>query len=145
MSSIRSASSSTRIETRRRDEDLDTRQQDLGLRVDRHAPVHDAGAQRHRTAVRADRLIDLDRELSGRDEDQRANRVAGRRETGAGVLTEAIEDRQRKRRGLAGAGLCRGEDVASLEHERDGGFLDRCGFDVALLRDGSEEVGRQAE
>jgi len=129
----------------RRDEDLDTRQQHLGLRFDRHAAVHDAGAQRHRAAVRADRLIHLDRELSGRDEDQRANRVAGRREARGGVLAEAVEDRQRKRRGLAGAGLGGGEDVPTLEDERDGGRLDGRGFDVALLGDGSEEVGRQAE
>ena len=37
------------------------------------------------------------------------------------------------------------EDVASGEHQRDGLVLDGCGFGIALVRDGAEEVGRQAE
>ena len=50
------------------------------------------------------------------------------------------------RRRAARVSVARGsQDVASLEDERDGGCLDRCWFDVALLGDGSEEVGRQAE
>ena len=61
------------------------------------------------------------------------------------MLPEAVEDRQRERRGLAGAGLGRGEDVASLEHEGDRLGLDGGGLLVALLLDGPEEVGRQAE
>ena len=42
-------------------------------------------------------------------------------------------------------GLGRGEDVAALEHERDGRGLDGGRGLVALLGDHAHEVGRQAE
>ena len=42
-------------------------------------------------------------------------------------------------------GLGGGEDVLAGEDEGDGAFLDGGGLGVALLRDGPEEVGRQAE
>ena len=58
---------------------------------------------------------------------------------------EPVEDRQREGRGLAGAGLGGGEDVAAGEDEGDGLGLDGGRADVALLRDGLEEIGRQAE
>jgi hypothetical protein len=39
-----------------------------------------------------DALVDLDGELAGRDEDQDADRVAGRRERGVREVAEPIED-----------------------------------------------------
>ena len=61
------------------------------------------------------------------------------------MLAQAVEDRQREGRRLAGAGLGGGEEVASLEDERDGGVLDGCRGRVALLGDGPDEIGREAE
>src|SRR6185503_6438252 len=51
----------------------------------------------------------------------------------------------RERRGLAGAGLSGGEHVAACEDEGDGLRLDGSRDDVALLLDGLEEIGREAE
>ena len=131
--------------TGRRDEDLDPGAQRLDLRVHGDAAVDDGRAQRHGPAVGPDALIDLHRELARGHEDQGADRVAGRRERRVRVRPEAIEDRQRERGGLAGAGLGRREDVASGEDEGDGGFLDRRRGGVALFGDGLEQIGRQAE
>ena len=44
-----------------------------------------------------------------------------------------IEDRQRERRGLAGAGLGDADDVALAEQQRDGLGLDRSGVDVTFF------------
>ena len=129
----------------RGDEDLDAAAQRLDLRVHRHAAVHDGRAQRDRPAVGADALVDLHGEFAGRDEDERADRVAGRREGRVGVRAQPVEDGQGEGRGLAGAGLGGGEDVAALEDEGDGGCLDRRGGGVALFGDGLQQVGRQAE
>ena len=71
--------------------------------------------------------------------------MAGRREAGVGVAAQAVEDGQDEGRGLAGPGLGRGEDVASLEHQRDGRRLDGGRGLVPLLGDHAHEVGRQAE
>ena len=82
MSSIRSASSRTRISTwprlatfwptrsssrpGRRDEDLDAAAQGLDLGVHRDPAVDDGRAQRDGPAVGPDALVDLHRELAGR-------------------------------------------------------------------------------
>ena len=161
MSSIRSASSRTRISTwlevghlladeveqaaGRRDEDLDAAAQGLDLRVHRDAAVDHGRAQRDGPAVGPDALVDLHRQLARGHEDQGAHRVAGRRERGVGVRPQPVEDGQGEGRRLAGAGLGGGEDVAALEDERDGRGLDRGGGGVALLGDGLQQIGRQAE
>ena len=124
--------------TRGRNEDLDSCAQRLDLRVHRDAAVHDGRTQRDGPAVGPDTLIDLHRELAGGHEDERADRMAGRRERGIGLRPEAIQDRQRERCGLAGTGLGRREDVTAGEHEGDGGCLHRCGCGVALFGDGLE-------
>ena len=56
-----------------------------------------------------------------------------------------IQDGQRERGGLAGTGLRGRKDVTTLKDERDGSFLDRRGGGIALLDDGLEQIGRQAE
>ena len=58
---------------------------------------------------------------------------------------EQLEHGQDERGRLAGAGLGAGEHVATGEHERDRLGLDRGGLGVALLGDGTEELGRQPE
>ena len=71
--------------------------------------------------------------------------MAGRGEARVGLAAKAIEDGKDEGGGLAGAGLGRGEDVASLEDDGDGLGLDRGGGLLALFRDNADEIGRQAE
>jgi len=56
-----------------------------------------------------------------------------------------LQQGKSKARGLAGAGLRRGEEVASREDDGDGLGLDGGGFGVALLRDGTKQLGQQPE
>ena len=73
--------------------------------------------------VLLERLADLERELAGRREHQRLRRLLRQ--------VEAGQDRQRERRGLAGAGLREADDVAAGEQRRDGRGLDGGGRLVA--------------
>ncbi len=110
---------------RRGHEDLDAGLQVLGLRLDRHAAVDHRVAQRHVPAVGAEAVEDLDGQLARRRDDQRAHRMARRREARVGVGAQALEHRQRESGGLAGAGLGAAHQVAALEHQRNGLVLDR--------------------
>ena len=128
-----------------RDEDLDAAAQGLDLGIHRDPAVDDGRTQRDRPAVGPHALVDLHRELAGRDEDQHPDRVTGRREAGVRLVAEAVEDGQDEGGRLAGAGLRRGEDVSALEDERDGRLLDGGRGRIPLLGDHAHEVGRQAE
>ena len=90
----------------------------------------------------ADALLDLERELAGRGEDEGADDA---RAGGRARRVEALEHRQHEGGRLAGAGLGAGEHVAAGEHERDRLGLDGGGLGVALPRDGAKELGRQPE
>ena len=127
---------------RRRDDDLGTGAQRADLRIEADAAVDGGRADGVLGAVGPDALLDLERELAGRGQDQRADdaRAAGRTRR-----MEALEHRQHEGGRLAGAGLGAGEDVAAREDERDGLGLDGGGFRVALVGDGTEELGRQPE
>ena len=82
-------------------------------------------------------LRDLDRELSRRTKDQNLGRADGR--------VDALDGRNSERGRFAGPRLGAGEHVTSGEDERDGLFLDRGRFRVALVGDGANELGRQPE
>ena len=113
--------------------------------LDRHAAVDDGRAQRHVPAVgRTLRRPARRARASGVRISARTGWRAGEKLVLA-CGAQALEDRQRERRGLAGAGLGGGEEVAALEHEGDGLRLDGRRGGVALLGDGAEEIGRQAE
>ena len=151
MSSMRSASSSTRISTwrqveralcsgmvqqaaRRGDDDVDSAFQRRDLIVDRHAAEDDGDGRLLVLAVVAHALLDLCSELARRREDQRAHGVA--RLAGGGLRQrEPMQDRQYEAGGLAGAGLRAGEQVAAGEHQRNRLLLDRGGLRVAEFGD----------
>ena len=138
MSSIRSASSRTRISTCGEvdraladvveqaagggDDDLGAAAQGADLGVEADAAV-DGDRRIGASAVGADALLDLERELAGRGEDQRADAAAA--VAAAGV--QALDHRQHEGGRLAGAGLGAGEEVAAGEDERDGLGLDGVG------------------
>jgi hypothetical protein len=56
-----------------------------------------------------------------------------------------LQERQRKSRRLAGAGLCAGEQILALEHQRYGLLLNGRGGIVALFLHGAEQFGRKTE
>jgi len=58
---------------------------------------------------------------------------------------QALQDRQGKAGGLAGAGLRGGEQVAAGEYDGNGLRLDRRGNGVALFGDSAEQLGLEAE
>ena len=68
--------------------------------------------------------------------------MASRRKAGVGVPAKSLEGGKDERRGLAGAGLGCGQDVASGQDEGDRRALNGRWIRVALSRDGGEKVGR---
>ena len=56
---------------------------------------------------------------------------------------QELQHRQHEGGGLAGPGLGAGEDVATLQDERDRLSLDGGGVRVALVGDSTEKLGRQ--
>ena len=81
-------------------------------------------------AVGAHALVNLERELARRGQDQRPDGRGPRRPR----RVEQLQHGQHEGGRLAGAGLGAGEHVAAGEHERDGLGLDGGGFGVALVR-----------
>ena len=126
----------------RGDDDLGTGPQRADLRIEADAAVDGRRADGVLGAVGPDALLDLERELTGRGEDQGADRP---RTAGRPRGMQALQHRQHERGRLAGARLGAGEHVATGEDERDRLGLDGGGFRVALLGDGTEELGRQPE
>jgi hypothetical protein len=117
----------------------------LDLRVDVDAAVDHEGAQRNVLAVGLHALVHLDRELAGRREDEAAHRVQRRREALGGERREPLDQGQHEAGGLAGAGLRGAEQIAPGKDDGDGLRLDGGGFCVALLRDGTQQLGHQPE
>src|SRR5581483_2251322 len=102
--------------------------QRLGLRV-----IADAAVQQRRSQVRVERLedrVDLDGELAGRGDDQRARTRPAR--------ADALEQRDQEGERLAAAGWCLHDDVAAFEEGWDGLGLD-------LIRGGDVLAGECGE
>ena len=124
------------------DDDVDAFTQRAQLRAEGRATDQADGAQAFLpAAVAHGRLLDLQRELAGRGEDQHARRAA----RAGGGLRQARERRPQEGGGLAAAGLGRHQQVVAFEEHRDRGFLDRRGLVVAELLQRLERGGRQAE
>jgi hypothetical protein len=88
-------------------------------------------------AVHAQRLGDLDAQLTGRREHERLD---------VGVVgIDALDHRQPERRGLAGAGLRLADHIAALEQHGDCLLLDRARRLIAHVLEGGEEVLGQPE
>ena len=116
--------------------------QALYLAAARDAAEHQRGRQMRALGQHAERFIDLHGKLAGRNEHQRARRL------GAALGAERDDlgqDRQRERRGLAGAGLGDAQNVAAGELRRNGLDLDRLGFGIAGGNGGLEQRARDAE
>jgi hypothetical protein len=122
----------------RRHDDLRPEAQRPDLRFEADAAVDGGAPDGPTRAVGAHALLHLEREFAGRGQDEGTDRQTGgapravvagrcmtRRRTGG---MEDVQHRQDERRGLAGARLSPGEEVAAGEYERDRGGLDRRGL-----------------
>ena len=158
MSSMRSASSSTKVSTwrevdlallhqveqasRRRDQHVEAAAQRLHLRALADAAEDHVAADAAARRVLRERGADLRRELARRCQHQRADRMPA---AAALVREQRIEDRQREGRRLAGAGLRAAEHVAAREHVRNGLQLDRGRLRVASGAHGRGQRGGEIE
>ena len=149
MSSIRSASSSTKISTWPRltlfcstwsssrpgvATRISTPARTIGSCWRMSTPPNTHGrAQVRVLAVFLDLLLDLDRELARRREDQRAHVMAGGRGARVRVRQQLLQDRQAEARRLAGAGLGAAHDVVAGEYLGNRLRLDRRGRRIAGL------------
>ena len=110
-----------------------------------HLPIHaDAAVDGGRTAglvgaIRADALLDLERQLPGGHHDQRADHAG----PGGTAGVQSLQHGQDEGGGLAGARLGTSEQIAPFEDEGDGLDLDGRGLAVALVGHGTEGLGRQ--
>ena len=125
---------------RRGDQHIDAAIELLVLVVERDA----ADQQRHRKlvvlAVALEALGHLGGEFARRLEDQRARHAR----LGA-AARQHLDHRQGEGRRLAGAGLRDADDVAPLQHMGDALRLDGGWGGVAALRDGLQNLGREAK
>ena len=108
-------------------------------------PKIDGGGQLQVLAVGADRFLDLRGEFARGGEHQGADAVAAELVLGAAAHRELVQHRQREGGGLAGAGLGAAEEVVSGEHGGNRLGLDRGGNFVALLAHGFENGGCQVQ
>ena len=154
MSSIRSASSSTRYSSAcelrvrrsqvveqaagRRHEDVDAAAERVLLRPHADAAEDRGAGDRRVDGEIVEVLEDLRRQLARRREDERARGAAR-------PVDEPVQDRQQEGGGLAAAGHGAGEDVAAGERGRDGLGLDGRRAREAEFLDGLEEARVQLE
>jgi len=120
------------------DDEIDAAAQPIDLRVDAHAAEDHGAAHAQMPAVGFDRFGHLGGQFARRHQHQRPRRP--RR-----VARETVQNGQYEGGGLAGAGLGGGEHVAPLEDQRDGLRLDRCGFGIAGVAQGAQQLRREAE
>ena len=129
----------------RRHQELHAAPQLLDLGIERDAAEDDSRAEGDVAPVGRGHRCHLHGQLSRGRQDERPHRVAGRRERGVRVVLEALEDGEDEGRGLAGPGLGRAHEVATLEDERDRLDLDGRWGGKALVGHRAQEFGRQAE
>ena len=112
----------------------------LGALAD--APEDDLAAHAAPRRVAAEALGDLGGQLAGGSQDQGADRPAAVVGLDAQQL---VEDGEREGRGLAGAGLGAGEQVAGLQRVGNGPSLDGSRLGVAELLEHGDQLGVELE
>ena len=123
----------------RRDEDVDSPLERLLLRPLPDAAEDDRVPEREVPAVGPKAVADLRRELARRRDHEDPDGPPAPGVVGGLLERQPLEDRQRERRRLAGAGLGDPEQVAAGQHDGDGLRLDGRRLGVALLADGLKE------
>ena len=124
------------------DQHFDAAHQAADLAAHRHAADGERRGEPHVAAIGVEAVEDLPGQLAGRAQHQHA--AALRLHLDA-VLQQAVQDRQREGRGLAGAGLGDADHVAPGERERDGLGLDGGGGEVVFFTKRSRDQVGEAE
>jgi hypothetical protein len=122
-----------------RDDDVGALLQQLALLVVIDAAVDQRELQAQFAAELDRVLVDLDRQLAGRGQDQRA-RVLGLAVGQRRLGQQAVDHRDQERQRLAGAGLRLASDVAAGQGQRQGQRLDRRG----ARESGGLQAGQEA-
>ncbi len=120
---------------RRRNDDVDPARQAQGLRPRVGAADHHGMGDPHVSGITADVVADLDCQLAGWREDQRA---AGLGRGPAVNRCQMLQYRQYERRCLAGPGLGDADKVASAQYRRDALGLDGSRLFVAFGHNGAK-------
>ncbi len=129
-----------------RHQDVDSAGDRGDLRLLADATEDDAGAQPEMASVSAKAVADLQCQLACRGQHQAARRLAHQRRGCRRPLgREALQDRQGKGGGLAGAGLGDAQQVAAREKMRDRLRLDRGRRGIAFLGERPLQRFDQAE
>ncbi|CFE00772.1 Uncharacterised protein [Bordetella pertussis] len=116
---------------RRGHQDFATAPQGFLLRTDVHAAEHHGAAQRRMQAVALDAFVNLVGQFPRGRENEGPHRVARRRCAGIGQRHQAMQDRQRECRRLAGAGLGGAHHIAAFHYDRNRLRLNRRGIRIA--------------
>ncbi len=129
--------------TRSGNEDIDTFWEGIDL-----AMLADASEDHFRSEVRIsaivrEALFDLDRELTSRSEDERADRASAR--DFSIFLVHKLDDRKCKWSCLPCTCLCHPEEISSRKYDRDGFLLYRCRWCIAFFGESSENRIDQME
>ena len=125
---------------RRRHDDVEPRRDRLGLRVLADAAEDHGAPQPAAAAIGREALADLGGELTGGREDEHPRSAPGRQgRPGLVALKQGVQQRQRERGGLAGAGLGDAEQIPPGKRRRNRLRLDRRGRLVALRSDRLQE------
>ena len=125
--------------SRRGDEQVQAAAQPARLRLHADPAEDDGAAQPQVAAVLPGRLHDLGGELARRRDHERARRSA------RPAAAQALQNRQQEGGRLAGAGLCAGNQVLSVERRRNGARLDRGGGFVTRAADRAEDFRAKAQ
>ena len=127
--------------SRCRHQDIHAAMQLFDLRIDVDAAEHHHGFERQIFAVFAHALFHLGSEFARGREHQRADVSLACDWLGH----ETLQQRQCKTSGLAGAGLRTTHQVAALQNDGDSLRLNRCGFGITALGNGTDDFFGQAE
>lgn len=112
---------------------IDTLFDAVDLWVHANTAKNDGGLDVEVGGVKAHVLFDLRRQLTGGSQDQRTDGLVAPLVAAAFGFGQALQHRQGKGGRFAGAGLCACQQIAALQHERDGLGLDGGRRVVALL------------
>ena len=124
-------------------EDVNAFSQRVGLCFLRYAAEDDGVAQAGVTAVGGNAFVNLYGQLAGGREDEATNGFCIA--YGAGALVEQLQNGHRKSSGFAGAGLRAAQEVALLQYDGYGLFLDGGGLGVSFFAGCVEERGNQIQ